>query len=100
MNDFDVLTFDFCPLLGVPEEQYNILIDFAFADVAYTLDSTPPDAQETFDIMSNAITTEYIMNVVFAMSGSPFANCNDLLGCAVHFGASEEIVQVTDPPQP
>jgi uncharacterized surface protein with fasciclin (FAS1) repeats len=58
---------------GIPEARFNILMDFSFSDLSYTLDSTPPTADETFKIMRSAITPDYILQQVRTLDGSPFA---------------------------
>jgi len=79
---------------AIPEqvgEQFNIFIDFSFADLAFTLGSTPPPASEIFALLSTALTgtTDYILNVPRAFENSPFETTS-----ALRYQASESIEEI------
>ena len=58
---------------------------------AYSEDSKPPNNSETFAIMRDAISEDYIRNFVRTFKGSPFARCTEVV-----FAASESIVPQPD----
>jgi hypothetical protein len=58
---------------------------------AYSEDSKPPSNSETFAIMRDAISEDYIRNYVRTFKGSPFARCTEVV-----FAASESIVPQPD----
>ena len=72
------------------DERYNIFIDFAFAELAYTLDSTPPPASEIFAVLRTALveTEDYIRNVVREFQPSPFETT-----IAIRYEASQAIIE-------
>jgi len=73
------------------DERYNIFIDFSFADLAFTLDSTPPPASELFSILRTALveSEDYIRNVPRAFENSPFETTT-----ALRYEASESIEEI------
>ena len=77
---------------GIPEERFDVYIDFSFSDVAFTLDSSAPPASETFTIMQSAITVDYIRDWVRQIKPSPFASTIEVV-----FAASEDVVEVPAP---
>ena len=68
---------------GIPEARFNIYMNFEFTDVLYTEDSSPPGVAETFEIMRQAITTDYILEAVRSVTDSPFEVVTEVYFAAV-----------------
>lgn len=64
---------------GIPAEKFNIYMDYAYTDLIYTVGSNPPDASESFIIMRDSITVEYILDYVRAATGTPFTAVNEVV---------------------
>lgn len=64
---------------GIPNERFNIYMDYSYADVIYTPESTPPNPAETFVILRDSISPEYILDYVRAASGTPFVSTNEVV---------------------
>jgi hypothetical protein len=62
---------------GIPEARFNIYINFSFSVLTYSESSMPPTSAETFKIMKDSITPDYILNVVRTFTGSPFESTNE-----------------------
>ena len=79
-NDFTL----FGDAAGIPEARFNIYMNFDFSDIIYTEESVVPTNQEIFTIMEEAITQDFILEVVRTYTGTPFESTNE-----VFFAASE-----------
>jgi len=71
---------------GRPFEGYDVYIDFSSTEVVFAEDSTLPSSDEIFQIMSDSITTEYILQIRDNVGGT-FADTTSVI-----FGASEGII--------
>lgn len=79
-NDFTLYGAD----AGIPEARFNIYMNFDFSDFTYTEESVVPTNTEIFQIMKDAITQQFIIDVVRTYTGTPFESTNE-----VFFAASE-----------
>jgi transforming growth factor-beta-induced protein len=74
---------------GIPEERFNIYINFSVSEVMFANDSTVPDVSVLFGIMMDSISgsagANYITSAVQAYTGSPFESTNE-----VYFAASQQ----------
>jgi MYXO-CTERM domain-containing protein len=64
---------------GIPLEQFNIYMDYDFADVVYTAESNPPNGAETFVILRDSISPKYILEYVRAATDTPFITTNEVV---------------------
>lgn len=62
---------------GIPEDRYNIYLDFTAVDIHFTLDSEPPSRRELFGLITDGITSEYLINYVLTLTGTPFAQVTE-----------------------
>jgi hypothetical protein len=79
-NDFSL----YGAAAGIPEARFNIYMNFDFSDFTYTEGSVVPTNAEIFQIMKDAITQDFIIQVVRTYTGTPFESTNE-----VFFAASE-----------
>jgi len=63
---------------GIPSEKYNIYIKFAFFDIVYSADSDIPGKEETLKLMKNAISKNFIEEVVRSFAGTPFESTTEV----------------------
>jgi transforming growth factor-beta-induced protein len=74
---------------GIPEERFNIYINFSVTEVMFANDSTVPEVSALFEIMKDSISgsagANYITTAVQAYTGSPFESTNE-----VSFAASQQ----------
>lgn len=71
---------------GIPQERYNIYMDFSFTEFIWSEDSIPPLNSELFDIMRTSISTDFILQQVRTFTGSPFETTNEAF-----FAASDTV---------
>jgi len=71
---------------GRPFDESDVYIDFSSTEVVFAEDSALPSSDEIFQIMSDSITTEYILQIRDNVGGT-FADTT-----AVSFGASAGII--------
>ena len=71
---------------GIPQQRYNIYMDFSFTDFIWSENSIPPSSSELFDIMRQSISTDFILEQVRTFSGSPFETTNEAF-----FAASDTV---------
>jgi hypothetical protein len=79
-NDFSL----YGTAAGIPEARFNIYMNFDFSDFTFTEASVVPTSAEIFQIMRDAITPDFIIDVVRTYTGTPFDSTNE-----VFFSASE-----------
>jgi hypothetical protein len=64
---------------GIPAQRFNIYMQYNYTDLIYTVDSTPPSAAESFIIMRDSITAEYILNYVRNATNTPFDSTQEVV---------------------
>lgn len=64
---------------GIPAERFNLYMDYAYTDLIYTVDSDPPDAATSFELMRGSISEDFIRNYVWNTTDSAFATVNEVV---------------------
>jgi hypothetical protein len=64
---------------GIPNDRFNIYMDYEYVDVIFTAESNPPSAAELFVILRDSISPEYILDYVRLASGTPFVSTNEVV---------------------
>jgi hypothetical protein len=67
---------------GIPEDRFNIYMEYDYTDLIYTADSNPPDAATSFDLLRNSFTPEFLLRYARNVTGA-FATVNEVLMLAV-----------------
>jgi hypothetical protein len=62
---------------GVPEEKYNIYLEFESVTIVLENGSVPPNAAEAVELLKGAISVDYIMNIPRKMTGTSFESTNE-----------------------
>lgn len=63
---------------GIQDPRFNIYMDFDFSNFSFTDESVVPTSAEMFQIMSEAITADFILEVVRTLTGSAFESTNEV----------------------
>jgi hypothetical protein len=58
---------------------YNAYLEFSWMDFYYTKQSIPPDPAETLNLMKEAVTPDFILNVPRGVVGTPFVTTVEAL---------------------
>lgn len=74
------LTLDFTLFeAGLPAPRFNLYMDYAYMDLIYTEDSSPPDAATTFQFLRESITADFIRDYVWNVTDSAFSTVNEVV---------------------
>ena len=64
---------------GIPAERFNLYMDYSYMDLIYSIDSDPPDAAMSFELMRASISEDFIRNYVWNTTKSAFATVNEVV---------------------
>ena len=64
---------------GIPAERFNLYMDYAYTDLIYTIDSDPPDAATSFELMRGSISQSFITDYVWNTTDSAFTTVNEVV---------------------
>ena len=67
---------------AIPEERFNIYMQYEYTDLIYTADSNPPDVEASFEILKNSMSVEYLLRYARNVTGA-FATVNEAVMRAV-----------------
>jgi hypothetical protein len=62
---------------GIPDARFNIYMEYSGAVFQFTPSPSNPDQTVLFDIMRKGITTDYLLDPVRKLAGTPFAEVTE-----------------------
>jgi hypothetical protein len=62
---------------GMPEARFNVYQEYSEAVARFTPSRSNPDSATIFTILQSGITTEFLLNTVRTLVGTPFVSVNE-----------------------